>query len=113
MAPSQVSITGGGSWINRSYSVFYLPSLSDDWRYVVFHSYEANLVPGARDLNRSLNVYVRDLLTGSTALVSHAADSPATTANRASYEAVISGDGRWIACSQLETVQRLKRRSLP
>jgi Tol biopolymer transport system component len=97
VAPSQVSVTGGGSWINRSFSVFYLPSLSDDGRYAVFHSYETNLVPGERDLNLSPDLYVRDLLTGSTALVSHAADSPATTANGASYEAVISGDGRWIA----------------
>src|SRR3954451_23881074 len=103
VAPSQVSGTGAGSTYNRSSPALYPPSLSDDGRYVVFHSYETDLVSGERDFNQDLDLYVQDLLTGATSLVSHTADSPVTTANARSTSEVISGDGRWIAFISLAT----------
>jgi Tol biopolymer transport system component len=103
VAPSQVSGTGAGSTFNSVYYVLFRPSLSNDGRYVVFQSYETNLVSGERDLNQDLDLYVQDLLTGTTSLVSHTADSPVTTANQPSYGAVISGDGRWVAFTSRAT----------
>ncbi|PYQ63925.1 MAG: hypothetical protein DMF53_08905 [Acidobacteria bacterium] len=103
VAPSLVSGTGAGGTYDHSTLDLFAPSLSDDGRYVVFHSYETDLVPGERDLNQGSDVYVQDLLTGSTTLVSHAADSPVTAANAESSWAVISGDGRWIAFTSQAT----------
>ncbi len=102
LPPGQVSGTGGGVWFD-SYFIVFRPSLSDDGRYAVFHSYETNLVPGERDLNDDLDLYAQDLLTGTTSLVSHAMDAPATTGNAPTGEAAISGDGRWIAFTSRAT----------
>jgi Tol biopolymer transport system component len=101
VAPSEVSGTGAVGPTNES--IQYRPSLSDDGRYALFHSYQTNLAPGQRDLNADLDLFVQDLLTGATSLVSHAADSPALAANGESGEAVISGDGRWVAYTSQAT----------
>lgn len=69
------------------------PSLSADGRYVVFDSDAGNLVPG--DTNNARDVFVRDLLTGTTILVSVAHDG--SPADGASSLGAISADGRYVA----------------
>jgi Tol biopolymer transport system component len=66
------------------------PSISGDGRYVVFSSYASNLVAGTT----SENVYLRDLQSGTTALVS--SNLSAGSGNADSYRPTISSDGRYI-----------------
>ncbi|MEZ5183007.1 MAG: hypothetical protein R2702_14215 [Acidimicrobiales bacterium] len=69
------------------------PSISDDGRYVAWESWSPDLVPGVV----GWNVFARDLATGSTELVSRAADGG--RANETSHTPAISGDGRFVAFS--------------
>src|ERR1043166_4339163 len=69
------------------------PSISADGRYVAFYSFASNLVTG--DTTQTADVFVRDMQTGVTALVSVAGDG--TQANGLSVEPSISADGRYIA----------------
>jgi Tol biopolymer transport system component len=69
------------------------PAISGDGRYVAFASNATNLVPG--DTNGRTDVFVRDLLTSTTRLVSRS--SAGARANDASYPAVISANGRFVA----------------
>ncbi len=66
---TRVSVASDGSqadWNSQR------PSISADGRYVAFDSQAFNLAPtGSIDLNRPLNVYVHDRVTGITTLVSH------------------------------------------
>jgi Tol biopolymer transport system component len=69
-------------------------SLSADGRFVVFDAPSPDLV--ANDNNGTLDVFVRDLVTGTTTLVS--ANSAGTgTASSISFGSVISADGRYVA----------------
>lgn len=72
--------------------------ISADGRYIVLTSGADDVVPDpfAGGLARG-NVYVVDQVTRQPALVSHAAESFARSANAGSRDAVISADGRWIA----------------
>jgi Tol biopolymer transport system component len=75
---------GGSDW----------PSVSDDGRYVAFYSDSTNLV--ADDANGSaLDVFVRDLQSGTTALVSRPVDGASGTVGGSICE--ISGNGRYVA----------------
>ena len=68
-------------------------NISADGRYVAFYSDGTNLVPG--DTNRTIDVFVRDLLTKTTERVSvrsNGSQHPYT-----SQSAAISGDGRYVA----------------
>lgn len=67
-------------------------SLSADGRYVVFTSAADNLVP--TDTNKNPDVFVRDLQSGTTTLVSIRTDGG--QANGGSSAPVISANGRWI-----------------
>ncbi|MFB8240127.1 hypothetical protein ACFC58_26640 [Kitasatospora purpeofusca] len=67
----------------------YLASISWDGRYVAFASSRTDLVPGA--VNQLANVYLLDRWSGTTRLVTRAADG--TPADRPSAAPVISGDG--------------------
>ncbi len=67
--------------------------VSADGRYVAFHSFAVDLVPG--DTNLSADVFRHDRLTGITERVSVASDG--TEANGASVTPSISGDGRYVA----------------
>ncbi|WP_406114982.1 hypothetical protein [Kitasatospora purpeofusca] len=67
----------------------YLASISRDGRYVAFASSRTDLVPGT--VNQLANVYLLDRWSGSTRLVTRAADG--TPADRPSAAPVISGDG--------------------
>ncbi|MGW3041343.1 hypothetical protein ACWC9T_15185 [Kitasatospora sp. NPDC001159] len=69
--------------------------LSADGRYAVLTSNATNLVPG--DTNGKSDVFVRDLRTGSTERVNTGPDG--AQANGASFEATISGNGRYVAFS--------------
>jgi hypothetical protein len=72
-------------------------SVSADGRYVVFSSTASNLVAG--DTNGVSDVFVRDLVTGTTTRV--AVDSSELESNGASVDAVISADGRYVAFQSL------------
>lgn len=68
------------------------PSVSDDGRYVVFESNNDDIVAG--DTNNRYDVFLRDVVAGTTTLVSH---TPVPGfANGASQAARISGNGRWV-----------------
>jgi Tol biopolymer transport system component len=68
-------------------------AISADGRYVAFFSDAFNLVPG--DTNLQTDVFLRDLHTGTTELVS--LDSSGAQGNGFSYNPSISVDGRFVA----------------
>ena len=71
------------------------PSISADGRYVAFESGATNLV--ANDSNGDLyDVFVRDLIAGTTTLVSVNC-AGTSSGNEASYAPQISGNGRYVA----------------
>lgn len=71
----------------------FAPSISADGRFVAFHSLATNLGPDGP----GFDVFVRDLVAGTTTLVSRA-DGPAGAPGAgASTDASISGDGRRVA----------------
>ena len=72
-----------------------LPSLSADGRYVAFASGASNLVNG--DTNGTADVFVHDMITGSTTLVSVASDG--TQGDDSSWGQAISAGGRYITFS--------------
>ena len=74
-------------------SLSYEPSVSADGRYVAFTSQADNLVAG--DTNRASDVFVRDLQTGVTTLVSFN-KSGVGPGNAASYSPVIGSGGRYV-----------------
>jgi Tol biopolymer transport system component len=79
------------------------PKLSADGRFVMFVSYADHLLGGERDTNQELDVLVRDRVTGTTVLASHAAGQPRVAANRRSFGFDISPDGRWILMTSSAT----------
>src|SRR6185369_17183126 len=82
--PNDVPGNGNSSW----------PSISSDGRFVAFDSDTSNLVAG--DVNGVRDIFVRDLVNGTTALVS--VDSSGNQGNGNSAEKVtISGDGSHVA----------------
>ncbi|GGN73180.1 hypothetical protein GCM10010112_42330 [Actinoplanes lobatus] len=89
-SPSAVSITSDGHTGNKGSGH---ASASDDGRYVAFNSPSTDLVPG--DVNDNTDIFLRDRQTGTTTLVSVAADG--TQGNAGSYGPTISGDGRYVA----------------
>jgi hypothetical protein len=70
-----------------------LPSVSADGRYVAFVSAATNLVDG--DTNDAYDVFVKDLQSGVILLIS--TDVNGGHSDGASYQAVISDDGRYVA----------------
>lgn len=73
----------------------YNPQLSADGRYVVFESYASDLV--YNDANGTGDVFVRDLLTGTTRIVSENYAGTGSGFGGQSYRAKISADGRFVA----------------
>jgi hypothetical protein len=84
-----VSVGLNGSQPNENSSK---PTISKDGRYVVFESDASNLV--LNDTNGLSDVFVRDLLSDTTTLVS--ASSGGVILNSSSSEATISGNGRYV-----------------
>jgi Tol biopolymer transport system component len=68
------------------------PALSGDGRYVAFDS-SARLVP--EDTNRDVDVYVRDLVSGTIVLAS--VDSAGVQADESAENPRLSADGRYVA----------------
>lgn len=68
------------------------PAISDDGRYVVFHSEATNLVSG--DTNNKDDIFLKDTQTGILTRIS--LDSESTQANSYSYDPAISADGRYV-----------------
>ncbi|PWT81241.1 MAG: hypothetical protein C5B44_04105 [Acidobacteria bacterium] len=71
------------------------PAISDDGRFVVFSSRATDLV-STPDTNNDSDVFVRDVQTNTTRLVSVRLDG-AAAGNRNSQDPIISGDGRFVA----------------
>ena len=92
--PALVSSTGNGLTRMSPYS------LSGDGRWFAFESYANDLVPG--DTNGFCDVFLRDLWTGQTTLVS--ADGNGNLAlGGNSYAAVISANDRYVAFASTAT----------
>jgi Tol biopolymer transport system component len=70
-----------------------MPRFSADGRLVVFQSTSSNLVPG--DVNPASDIFVHDLQTGQTSLVS--VNSSGQQANGTCINTTISKDGRYVA----------------
>jgi Tol biopolymer transport system component len=70
------------------------PAISGDGRYVAFLSSASNLV--ATDSDGTIDVFVRDLLTRRTTLVSRASGDSGAKSNGASFSPAISSDGRYV-----------------
>lgn len=85
-----VSSTGAQTPNNASFG----GAISDDGRYVAFISGSSNLAPGS---SGGQQVYLRDLITGTTSRVS--VDNAGNSGNDHSHTADISGDGRYISFS--------------
>ena len=75
------------------------PSISDDGRYVAYHSLASNLVPG--DTNAEYDVFLRDRLADTTVRVSEAVGGG--NSNGPSEEAFVSADGRLVSYDSAAT----------
>lgn len=71
----------------------YDPQITGDGRFVVFDSYAGNLVAG--DINGTSDIFLRDLLTGQTTIVSRS--TAGGQGDNASYDPDVSQDGRYVA----------------
>jgi Tol biopolymer transport system component len=87
LVSANLSGTGGGN----DHSMY--GGVSTNGRYVVFESAATDLVAG--DTNTNNDIFVRDLLLGTTTLVSVGIGGQ--PANGASSEAVMTPDGRYVA----------------
>ena len=86
----RASVSSAGT---QSAGASQAPSISDDGRYVAFHSTATDLVGG--DTNDAGDVFVHDHDTGDTTRVS--VDSNGNEGNSNSLFPSISGDGRYVA----------------
>jgi len=89
-ATNRISVSSAGVQGDGS---SFKPKISDDGRFVSFNSNASNLVAG--DSNGVSDSFVHDRQTGTTTRVS--VDSAAAQGNSSSFEASISGDGRFVA----------------
>lgn len=85
-----VSVAVGGAGAN---GLSTEPSISADGRYVAFSSTATNLVSG--DTNKFSDVFVRDLVTGSTSLISIGTNG-LPSGNGDSSAPIISADGQYV-----------------
>lgn len=86
----RVSVSSIGEQGN---STSLAPCLSADGRYAAFDSASTNLVSG--DINADNDVFVRDMLTGVTEMIS--VSSTGEQGNSGSYSPSISADGRYVS----------------
>jgi Tol biopolymer transport system component len=87
----QTTLVGGA--VDRPNAASMTPVISADGRSIAFASVATNLV--ARDRNKSSDVFLYDVGTGTVSLVSRAIGGG--TASGTSLSPAISADGRWIA----------------
>jgi Tol biopolymer transport system component len=99
-APELPSLAAGGvSGVSTSPG----SSVSANGRWIAFVSDAATLVAGQDDTNAATDVFLRDIQTGTTLLISHAAGSPARAANGPSDAPSIDRDGRYVAFQSTAT----------
>jgi Tol biopolymer transport system component len=87
------------------------PSISADGRFVAFTSSATNLDPADAErepapsvgIDEGMDVFVRDLVTGTTTLVSRASGPAGADGNRLSGSPSISADGRLVAFQSYAT----------
>jgi len=91
---TRVSVSSSG---DQADGFSYYPAVSADGRYVTFMSEASNLVAG--DTNSAEDIFLRDLLQGTTVLVSVASDG--TQANDSVYAPAVSDDGRYVVFSSM------------
>ncbi len=72
----------------------YLDDVSDNGRYVLISSNDSRLA--ANDTNGKYDVFLVDVLSGSTTLVSHSVSDPSTTGDDDSYSGQFSGNGQFV-----------------
>lgn len=94
-----ISHQAGQPLIGSNDLTFGVGGISTDGRFVAFHSLASNLVAGQVDENFEEDVFLADLVAGTTALVSGANRSPSITADAASYADRLSPDGRFLVLS--------------
>ncbi len=75
------------------------PLLSADGAWLAYASLATNLVAAQADANGGADVFLFSRVSGTSALVSHAAGLPATAANAPAAEHALSSDGSWSAWS--------------
>ncbi len=75
----------------------YVSAISNDGSVMLLHSYATNLVPNQIDVGYDADLFAYARADGSMRLVSHAASSPAATANNVTYASQLSEDGNTIA----------------
>src|SRR4028119_409151 len=87
-APGLISDTSGGQ----------VTSISADGRYIVFHAFTENLLPGQQSTGHLApsQVFLRDRVTGVDVLVSRTSASALTGGNGDSKDGIISADGRFV-----------------
>lgn len=89
---TRVSTDSGQAQADGPSGYRYGPMISADGRFVAFDSQAGNLAPG--DVNGQDDVFVKDMETGKTILVSATADG--SSGNGPSYRVGISGDARLV-----------------
>jgi archaellum component FlaF (FlaF/FlaG flagellin family) len=99
LSTNTTTLVSVGSSGDRANDFSSIPSISANGRFVTFYSFATNLVPG--DTNNERDIFVRDLLTNTTTLVS--VSSNGDLANNTSYRASISADGRFVAFNSAAT----------
>jgi Tol biopolymer transport system component len=87
---TRVSVDAAGRQANGS---SYNAATAGDGRFVAFESDATNLVPS--DFNGRRDIFLHDAVTGSTTRAS--VDSTGREANGPSFNAAVSGDGRFVA----------------
>lgn len=93
---TRVSVDSAGAQANGGSGI---PAVSADGRHVVFMSNASNLV--ANDTNGELDVFVHDLLTGSTTRVNVDSAGNQAVGGVRRGQAGISGNGRFVAFESL------------
>jgi RHS repeat-associated protein len=97
-----VSVNGAGGSSTGSEWANSVVSASADGRYVAFNSSAQDLVLGFVDNNGqnftfgAQDVFIRDLQTGVTKLVSHKAGSTTESGNSISYDPIVTLDGKYV-----------------
>jgi Tol biopolymer transport system component len=86
-----VSVTASG--LGSGDGLSFDPAISGDGRYVVFGSSASDLVSG--DTNNAQDVFIRDLQSGTTMLVSVSTNGT-SPGNQDSHSPSISADGRYV-----------------
>jgi len=103
LSTNAITLVSVGSSGERGNANSFNSSISANGRFVAFHSRATNLVPG--DTNNSRDIFVRDLLTNTTTLIS--VSSSGERGNGDSFNLLspgaISADGRFVVFESAAT----------